>query len=131
MKLTKLLTAFLLFTTVAVVSCKSKSAKELIINKWKVTDISGKGVAEMPDSAKAKMYATARMEFMKDGKFETSDMGNGVKKGTYSISDDGKTLTSTDEGSSNPDILEIVEITKDKMVINDKKGDVKVTFNPK
>jgi len=132
MKPVKLLTGFLVLTSAAIISCNGKSSpKDLIVNKWKITDISGKGVEGMPDSAKTKIYESATMEFMKDGKFVTSDMGNGVKKGTYSIINDGKTLVSTDEGAASSDSLQLVEITKDKMVVNDTKSEVKITFGHK
>ena len=127
MKLTKLFAAVLLLTTVAMVSCKSKTAKDLIVNKWKVTNISGSQAAQMSDSVKTQIYSTATMEFTKDGKFVSAGMGP-TKGGTYSLSEDGKTLTTTDEGSSTPDILAIDEISKDKMVVEDKKGEMKVTF---
>jgi hypothetical protein len=71
------------------------------------------------------------MEFKNDGKFITSDMGNGVKQGTYSVSSDGKTLFSTDEGATSTDTLNIMEITGNKMVIADRKSDVKITFGIK
>ena len=127
MKLTKLFAAILMLSTITMTSCKSKSAKDLIVNKWKITNITGTHADQMSDSMKTQVYANAAMEFTKDGKFMSSGMGN-TKGGTYSISDDGKTLTSTDEGSTTPDILTIDEISGDKMVIEDKKEGMKVTF---
>ena len=130
MKLTKLFTAVVLVAGITMVSCKNKSPKELIVNKWKVTSISGTQATAMPDSVKTQIYSSAVMEFTKDGKFMTTGFGSS-KGGTYSVSDDGKTLTSTDDGSSTPDILSILEISKDKMIIEDKKGEMKVTFSAK
>jgi hypothetical protein len=121
----------LLAGSIAIVSCKGKSAKDYIVNKWKITDISGKGVEGMPDSAKTKIYETAAMDFKKDGKYESADMGGGPKKGVYTISSDGKSLMTTDEGSTVTDTLELVEVTADKMIVNDKKGEVKITFGHK
>ncbi len=130
MKLTKIFGAALLVTTITLVSCKGKSAKDLIVNKWHVTNIAGARAADVPDSIKTQMYASAVMEFMKDGKFSTTGFGS-AKGGTYSVSDDGKSLISTDEGSSMADSLTIVEISKSKMIIEDKKSDMKVTFTAK
>ena len=130
MKLTKLFAAALLVSTITMVSCKDKSAKDLIVNKWHVTNISGARATDIPDSVKTQMYSSAVMEFMKDGKFSTTGFG-AAKGGTYSVSDDGKSLISTDEGSSSADSLTIVEISKAKMVIEDKKSDMKVTFEVK
>ena len=129
MKFTKLFRLFLLVTTISMVSCKSKSAKELIVNKWKVTNIEEAG-SGMSDSIKNVIYATATMEFTNDGKFISSGMGP-TKNGSYTISDDGKTLTSTDEGSTTPDILTIEEISSGKMIIKDAKEKMKVSFAAK
>ena len=131
MKLTKSFTAIILVAAVTLISCKAKTPKELIVNKWKLTEISGTGAATIPDSIKTKVISTAWIQFMKDGKFEASDMGAGQIKGTYFISEDGKTLSTTDDGKTTPDVLELVEIVKDKMVVNDKKNDVKMTWAPK
>ena len=130
MKLTKLITVVLLVTAIAIASCKSKSAKDLIVNKWKVTNVSGTQLNDLTDSMKTVIYATATMEFTNDGKFISSGMGP-TKGGTYSVSDDGKTLTTTDEGSTTPDMLDIAEISKDKMVVKDKKEDMQITFGVK
>ena len=131
MKLIKLFTAVLATATLMMIGCKGKTAKDLVVNKWKITDMSGKGIADMPDSAKAKIYANSSMEFTKDGKFITSGMDNDDKKGTYSVSDDGKTMISTNEGDTYADTLNILEISADKMVVEDRKGAVKVTFKAK
>ena len=155
MKLTRSILVILLAVTVTLISCKSKTAKELVVNKWKITEMSGKGVADMPDSAKARIYRDATMEFLKDGKFITSGMDNEAKTGTYSISDDGKTMISTNDDDVNTsvnsdtsqipsigsdkqhirtsysDTLNILEISANKLVVEDKKGNVKVVFHPK
>jgi hypothetical protein len=128
MKLIRLFTAVPLIVTLAIVSCKGKSAKDYIVNKWKITEISGKEAADIPDSVKAKMYATATMEFTKDGKFTGTDMGPDDKTGVYSISDDNKSLISKNDNLSKADTLNILEISADKMVLEDKKGDMKVSF---
>jgi hypothetical protein len=131
MKLTKLFTTVLLGAAVVFAGCKAKTAKDLIVNKWRITGMEGKSLEGMPDSIRTKIYASATMEFKNDGKFITSDMGNGVKQGTYSVSSDGKTLFSTDEGATSTDTLNIMEITGNKMVIADRKSDVKITFGIK
>ena len=126
MKFTKLFASVLLVAIVAMVSCKSKSAKELIVNKWKVTNIDG-APSDMTDSMKNVVYATATMEFTKDGKFISSGMGPS-KNGSYSLSDDGKTLSTTDEGSTIADVLTVEEISDSKMVVNVTKEKMKVSF---
>ena len=111
--------------------CKEKSAKDLIVKKWKFTEISGPGAAQIPDSMKQEMYKTATMEFKKDGTWEAGGMVSAGQKGTYSVSEDGKSLISK-EGSGTPDTLMILKLTETKMVVTPKnKGngdDIKVTM---
>ena len=129
MKFTKLFASVLLVAIVAIAGCKSKSAKEMIVNKWKVTNIDG-APSDMTDSMKNVVYATATMEFTKDGKFISSGMGPS-KNGTYSLSDDGKTLSTTDEGSTIADVLNVEELSNSKMIVNVTKEKMKVSFAAK
>ena len=131
MKLTKLFTALLLVTAIVMVSCKGKSAKELIVNTWKISNVSGGEAAQMPDSIKNVIYSSATMEFTKDGKFMMTMPGEKGKGGSYSVSDDGKTLNMTDEGSTKPDPADLIEISKDKCVIKNRKEDMTITLMAK
>ena len=126
MKFTKLFALVLLVAIVALASCKSKSAKELIVNKWKVTNIDG-APSDMTDSMKNVVYATATMEFTRDGKFISTGMGP-AKNGTYSLSNDGKTLSTTDDGSTIADVLNVEEISDSKLIVNVTKEKMKVSF---
>ncbi len=130
MKFTKTILSVLLLATVSMFGCKSKSAKELIVNKWKMTNISGGDAAQMPDSIKTMMYNTATMEFMKDGKYEMTMPGN-EKGGKWKISDDGKTLTTMDADGSNSEDADIVEISGDKCVVKNKKDNTTITMAKK
>jgi len=112
--------------------CKTKNAKDLIVNKWKFMEISGTGAAEIPDSIKKMLYATSEMEFSAAGSFiATGGMRKEPGKGTYKLSDDGNTLYSYAEGKEVPDTLSILELTKDKLVVFQKTADVKLTMMPK
>ena len=129
MKFTKFMTAILMMAAITLISCKGKSSKDLIVNKWQMSGMSGKGSADITDSAKTKMYSDFRIEFKKDGKFDFTDMETmNLKHGVYSLSDDGKTLISKDDGSENSDTISILEIKVDKLVLEDKKSEIKVTF---
>jgi hypothetical protein len=128
MKLFKLSTVLLFTAAIVFVSCKGKSAKDQIVKKWQVTDISGKRFADMPEAEKKEKISGASMEFKKDGSFVMIGMGSSNQEGTYSVSDDGKTLYSTDKGSTSTDTLQIVEIGADKLVVSDKEGNAKVSF---
>jgi hypothetical protein len=129
MKLKKLFTAALLLTTVVMMSCKGKSAKDMIVNNWKFTNISGGDASQMPDSIKTEILSSATMEFTKDGKFNVTMMGSKTS-GTYSVSDDGKTLTTTDEGKT-AETAEILEISKDKIVLKNPKDQSTLTLGVK
>ena len=131
MKLFKLSTAVLALTMMLFTACKSKSPKDLIVNKWKVTDVSGDGAKGMTDADKKQMMDKFVMEFTKDGKCSVSGMGETPKTGTYTVSDDGKTLNLTREGDTKPSPQEISELTADKLVITDGDSKMKITFSPK
>jgi|GEM_PF-912867 len=136
MKSAKLLGAFLLLASVAIISCKGKTAKDLIINKWKFTELGGKAGDEMPDSVKKQVIESSAIEFKKDGTYEaTGGFKDSAQHGTYSLSDDGKFMYSKDSNQSSPDTLKILELTTGKMVVcpmsAGKDGDMKLTLMPK
>jgi len=115
--------------------CKDKAAKELIINEWRFTEFSGPGAEIIPDSVKKKVYATATMTFKKDGSYEqTGGSDGGTRKGKYSLSEDGKTIYSTEDGSGTDTVM-ILQISKDKMVVSPKSqgigGKMQLTMVPK
>ncbi len=135
MKLTQLSAVVLLAGTIVFAGCKENSAKDLIVKKWKFSEISGPDAAQIPDSIKKIMFETSTMEFKKDGTYEqTGGMSNNVQKGTYSLSEDGKTLISKEEGS-NADTVIIVELSKTKMVVRpiskDNGKNMQLTMVPK
>lgn len=131
MKLVKhLFAATLLLTAVTMLSCKGKSPKDMIVNKWSLTDMSGEGAKGMTDEDKKTMVGKVIMELTKDGKISMTGMGDEAKVGTYKLSDDGKTLDLTREGSDKADPHEVNELTESKLVITEKKADgMKLSFS--
>ena len=123
--------AVLLLTTCTMMACKSKSPQELIVKKWKITEMTGPLAATMSDSSKQKLYDMAVMEFTKDGKFATTGLSSGTKTGTYSMIANGKQLVSTNTGDTHADTLNILEITTDKMLLEDLKGLLKISLKTK
>lgn len=97
--------------------CKAKSSKELIVNKWQISEMSGGPAAGLSDSIKAGIMK-AKMEFTADGKFHLID-GIAPYDGTYSISEDGKLMTMTGVQTETDTIK---EITADRMVVTDSTG---------
>ncbi len=128
MKLSNLFIVTILTAFVFTTGCNTKKAKDLIITKWQVTNIAGKGGELIPDSLKTKMYKEATIEFKGDGKYETIGMSNGINTGTYHLTTDEKSLITVEEGSTKQDTVNIVELTSGKMVVQDSKGDIKISF---
>jgi hypothetical protein len=128
MKLLKLLSPTLLLMMVLLAGCKERSPKDLIVNRWRVTEMSGPLAAEFTDSSKQKIYATAIMEFKKDGQFQTTGLSSGTKTGTYSVTGDGKQLISTNTGDTKADTLNILEISTSNLVVEDTRGHLRVSF---
>lgn len=107
---------FLLFAAAAFVGCKSKP-KDLLVNKWKITDMTMPGQV-MPDSIKNSI-SQGTLEFTNDGKMSLTGMATGGdQSGTYTLSDDGKTLTVISNGKS--EMNDVTELSKSKLMISDK-----------
>lgn len=130
MKFTKLFTISLLVATV-MIGCKSKSAKELIVNKWKLTAVSDEkadSTSKMPEERKKEMIGKVSIELTKDGKCIMQGVGDSPGTGTYTLSDDGKTLKLTEDGATRSDVMGINDLTDSKLVLTDENGKVKMTF---
>ena len=116
----------MIIASIGVISCKSNKPKDLIVNKWRITNIDVPNMP-LPDSIKASVMK-GTMEFTKDGKMILSGMGND-QSGTYTLSDDGKTLFVITNGKTESN--DILEITSSKMVLQDKTNNSKLTVVPR
>lgn len=141
----KLINAFLFSAlTVVLVACGG-SAKDNLVGKWQVSDIDMSAMMEsVPEEQKAFMESmlpmmeeamkSMTMEFSADGKVITksSMMGQETEEeGTWTLSDDGKTLSFDNEGKEQT--MEITELTANKMVVNIKEDETtfSMTFEKK
>jgi len=107
--------------------CENNKPKELIVNKWRITNIE---TPEMPlDDATKEKAMKGTMEFTKDGIWIISGMDNDNRSGTYTLSDDGKSIFVMADGKT--EILEIIELTESKLVWLDKQNNSKVTVVPR
>ncbi|MDB5224151.1 MAG: hypothetical protein JWN83_2818 [Chitinophagaceae bacterium] len=122
----KIIFLLVICVTVGFISCKSNKPKDLIVNKWKIQDIDVPNMP-VPDSIKATLLK-GTMEFTKDGKMILTGMGND-QSGTYTLSDDGKTLFVVTNG--NTESNDILELTSSKMVLSDKTKNSKLTVVPR
>lgn len=102
-------------------------SKEMVTGTWKF-DIESLPAEEkaqydtMPEEQKKmieEMLSKMTFTYNEDGTVEASD-GEAVKKGTWSISEDGKFLLMTQEGNETADTVEVVEATENKLVLKDK-----------
>ena len=122
----KIIFLFFISASIGLISCKSDKPKDLIVNKWKITNIEVPNMP-IPDSVKATAMK-GTMEFTKDGKISITGMGND-QSGTYTMSDDGKTLFVVTNGKTESN--DIVELTSSKMVLSDKTNNSKLTVVPR
>jgi hypothetical protein len=128
MKLKHIFTGILLMSAMAFVSCKGKP-KDMIVNKWKATDLSGGSLGSIPDSIKKSLVSSVSIEFTKDGKYSAAS-GSSTDNGTYTVSEDGKSISMTG-ASGKAEESSIEEITKSKLVIIDKASGTKISMEPK
>lgn len=131
MKLFKSSSIALMLMALIFAGCKSKSAKELIVNKWKLTELTGEAAKEMPATEKKEMTDKLIMELTKDGKVTMSGVWDTPKTGTYSLSDDGKTLFLTRDGDTKAEPQIINELKEGKLVITSEKDKMVLSFSAK
>ena len=81
----------------------------------------------LPDSVKASVMK-GTMEFTKDGKMLITGMGND-QSGTYTVSEDGKTLFVVTNGQTQSN--DIKEVTSSKLVLFDKTNNSTLTAVPR
>jgi hypothetical protein len=122
----KISVLLLVLSIVVFTGCKSNKPGELIVNKWKITDIN---IPEMPvnDSIKAAAMK-GTMEFTKDKKWQIRGMGKDMA-GMYSLSDDGKTLFILVGDKS--ETHQVVELSSSKLILIDKSNNSKITLMPR
>lgn len=121
MKMKQIFAGLLLVAAVSLSACKGKP-KDMLAQKWKLTDVSG-----IPESEKNNFLKGADLEFTKDGKYHSVVSGK-EENGTYTLSDDGKSLSMIP--TSNPEgIINVIELTKDKFV--GEKNNIVITCAPK
>ncbi len=122
----KIILLLFILASIGYMGCKSNKPKDLIVNKWKITDIEVPNMP-IPDSVKATAMK-GTMEFTKDGKINITGMSND-QSGTYTLSDDGKTLFVVTKGKTESN--DIIELTSSKMVLSDKANNSRLTVVPR
>ena len=98
--------------------------KANITKKWKMSEM-------MMDTKKmaGDMVIEMTMDFKSDGTYEMSAMGS-TRKGKWTLDEDKKMLSMTEEGSDKAEEGKIDECTSDKLVLSDEKSKTKMTWVP-
>ncbi|HEY0054453.1 MAG TPA: lipocalin family protein [Pedobacter sp.] len=114
---------FILTTIICsfLISCGTDTS-EALSKTWQVSDIETE--TDLADSVKSAMLLSSTMQFTKDGKYTTSG-GIGADQGTYSLDENGKTLSTISTAGKNSDVYLIEDLDSDKLVLN--KNGTKIT----
>ena len=125
MNIKQIFTWLLAVIVLSLTACKS-SPKDALVRKWKATDASGSIITP---EMKAQITGEGNtIEFMKDGNYVAWSNGKENDKGTYTLTEDGKTLiTKKASGGASQTVL-LKELTKDKMIAD--MGAISITFEP-
>lgn len=115
------LVAFVLFSVM--ISC-SKGPEKLLVQKWKLTNIEDPNITD--DLMKQEMFSKVIFVFSQDGKYEITGLKEGGDSGTWELGKDGKTV-STKSTDGEVDVSNIIELTADKMVLE--QDGTKLTFS--
>ena len=126
MKTKQIFTALIGVMILVLSACKT-NPKDALARKWKITDMSSPMInAEMKAAV---LSENNTIEFTKDGKYVAWSKGAENDKGSYTLSEDSKTLTTTGATGGQSQVITIKELTDDKMV-GDMQGKMTVTFEP-
>jgi hypothetical protein len=99
-----------------VIAC-GQDKKEAIAKTWQVSDIETE--TDLVDSIKNAMLLSSTMQFTEDGHYTTSG-GIGADQGTYTLDEEGKTLSTISSAGKNSDVYTIDDLDKEKLVLSRK-----------
>ncbi len=127
----KTFVSLLVIASLVLISSCSKSPAENLVGEWKITDI--KTTSEIPEDqldaykdALEGMKESSKMIYNSDGTYEKT-ISEMTTKGTWEISEDGKTLTETSEEGT-IESVELTELSDKKLVTVSELEDAKNTM---
>jgi hypothetical protein len=88
--------------------------KESLARTWQVSNIETE--SELVDSVKNAMLMSSTLQFTENGEYLSSG-GIGVDQGTYTIDEDGKTLSTVSSAGRNDAVYTIEELDEDELVL--------------
>ncbi|MFD2164431.1 hypothetical protein ACFSJU_18645 [Paradesertivirga mongoliensis] len=107
----------LLTIPVCLIMACSHDKKEDLARTWQVSDIETE--AELADSIKNAMLLSSTMQFTDDGHYTTSG-GIGADQGTYTLDEEGKTLSTISLAGRNSDVYTIEDLDDEKLILSRK-----------
>lgn len=112
--------ALAVFIMISLASC-TESREKLILGKWKIEDFKSnqqipEGMEQVYNQMMEQMKNNSSFEFKAD-KTVTSTMSGITSSGTWSMDKEGKVVTITDNNTKKPSDAKIMELTKEKMVL--------------
>lgn len=95
------------------ISC-SQDRRAALAKTWQVSDIETED--ELDDSIKHAMLLSSTLKFTEDGQY-TSSGGIGADQGTYTLDEEGRTLSTISSAGRSSDVYTIEDLEKDKLVL--------------
>jgi hypothetical protein len=99
---------------VTLLSSCGRDAKKEIAKTWQLSDIETE--TELTDSLKEAILLSSTFQFTEDGRYTTSG-GIGADQGTYTLDEEGETLSTISSAGRNSDVYSIKDLDEDKLVL--------------
>ena len=118
MKVFKLPSLVLIVTALVLSGCWGKTPRELIVNRWKLTEITGSG-EEMIKMQEKFVVGKFEMDLTASHNAVLYGVGGSRHTGTFGINNREMTFVLKDDANKlEDDSFEVIEISTDKLVIN-------------
>lgn len=101
---------------------KNISARELIVNKWRMIEV----FPEPPNEQEKSEMLNMVIEFTRDGKVMVTEKGVTKEEATFTLTMDDRYILSTETNRVKTDTIFIEEITPDKLVLRAIKDQTKI-----
>ena len=98
---------------ILLIACKPRPV-EILSRKWKPVDITGEGIT--PGMRENILREGYLMEFTKDGRFMSYAADEATETGSYTLSEDGKTILLTTNGNMEVE-MKVRELKQIRLVV--------------
>lgn len=101
-----------------IISCRKDSPQELIVGKWKLSEFEPNPEFRPTEEVLEQMLATGKTEYTADNRYILE--ANGMKQtGKYNLSEDGKLIQYTRDGTTVLFVDTIIVLNKKKLSFRD------------